>query len=99
MSRGIARERAVKALKEAEGYWTIRAAASLGDADVVALKAGQPAEFIEVKSTHRGPYHGFGPRDRADLLAAARLAGAEAWLCWWPPRKPPKWIHSSEWPA
>lgn len=99
MSRGHDRERGVKALLEAEGWVVTRAAGSLGDADLMCLKRGMPPRLVEVKSTHRGPFHGFGPADRRDLLLAAWMAGAEAWLCWWPPRKKPQWVHSDEWPA
>lgn len=98
MSRGHDRERAVKALMQAEDWWVSRAAGSLGDADLVALRAGRTPRLVEVKSTAGGPYERFGPKDRADLLFAATLAGAEAWLCWWPPRCTPRWIPSDEWP-
>jgi Holliday junction resolvase len=102
MSRGHARERQVRKQLEDDGWFVCRAAGSLGDADLVALRSNQvgcQAWLIEVKSTARGPYHGFGPKDRAQLLAAALLAGAQAWLCWWPPRKKPQWIPDGEWPA
>ncbi len=55
--------------------------------------------LIECKSTKAGPYHGFSPADRARLLFAAEMAGAEAWLAWWPPRGKLRMIHSSEWPV
>lgn len=99
MSRGIARERAVRKRLEDEGWWVSRAAGSLGDADLVALRADKNARLIEVKSTKRGPYHGFGPSDRFGLKTAAEIAGAEAWLAWWPPRGELKWIPEVEWPA
>lgn len=98
MSRGHDRERAVRRLLETDGWWVTRAAGSLGDADIVALKHPFPPRLIEVKSTHRGPFHGFGPGDRARLALAARKAGAEAWLVWWPPRAKPTWIHEADWP-
>ena len=98
LSLGITRERQVRRDLEADDWWVCRAAGSLGDADLVALKQGV-ARLIEVKATARGPYHGFGPKDRADLLFAAKLAGAEAWLCWWPPRGKPHWINSIAWPT
>jgi Holliday junction resolvase len=101
MSRGHDRERAVRRLLDQDGWWTTRAAGSLGDADVVAMKAGFPPRLVEVKSTAGGPFERFGPQDRATLAAAARRAGAEAWLVWWPPnRRPniPTWLHETDWP-
>lgn len=99
MSRGHDRERAVKALLQAQDWWVARAAGSLGDADLVALKDGKRPLLVEVKSTAGGPYERFGPQDREDLLFAARMAGAVAVLCWWPPRSKPKWIWEAEWPV
>ena len=99
MSRGHDRERRLRDLLYTDGWWTARAAGSLGDADVVALRAGDTPRLIEVKSTARGPYHSFGPADRIALRAAAHKAGAEPWLVWWPPRRPPTWIHARSWPT
>lgn len=99
MSRGHDRERAVKALLEAEDWFVVRAAGSLGDADLVALREGSRPRIIEVKSTAGGPYERFVPAERAQLRLAARIAGADAWLCWWPPRRKPIWIAASEWPG
>lgn len=103
MSRGITRERQVRRLLEAEGYWTARAAGSLGDADVIALRArvsgGCDALLIEVKSDVAGPFANFRPAGRAELIAAAVKSGARPMLVWWPPRKQPQWIPVSEWPA
>lgn len=98
MSRGHDRERAVRRLLEGEDWWVCRAAGSLGDADLVALKPGRRPLLVEVKSTAAGPYHSFGPKDRADLRWAGALAGADVTLCWWPPRGKPKWLPASEWP-
>lgn len=98
-SRGINRERQVRRELEKADWWVCRAAGSLGDADLVALKDGKQPRLIEVKSTARGPYHGFGPADRAAITFAARLAGAVAELAWWPPRGKLRWIPSDEWPA
>lgn len=98
MSRGHNRERQVKALLEADDWWVARAAGSLGDADLVALKDGKVPRLIEVKSTAKGPYEHFGPKDRADLRFAAETAGAVPVLCWWPSRGKPRWIHADEWP-
>lgn len=97
MTRGIQRERQVRKLLEDEGWWVCRAAGSRGDADLVALKRGD-ALLVEVKSTARGPYHGFGPAQREELRAAADQAGAVATLCWWPSRKRPTWINEYDWP-
>lgn len=99
MSRGVARERAVRRLLEDDGWWTARAAGSLGDADVIALKAGARPRLVEVKSTSRSAFADFGPADRAELIAAAERAGAEAWLCYWPPRSSPTWIAPEHWPT
>jgi Holliday junction resolvase len=84
-------------LLEAEDFWVCRAAGSIGDADLVALKPGRRL-LVEVKSTAAGPFHSFGPKDRADLLFAARLADATAVLCWWPPRGRPVWLFEGQWP-
>lgn len=97
MSRGIQRERQVKAQLIMDDWWVCRAAGSLGDADLVALKDGKRPRLIEVKSTI-GPYDHFGPSDRAALLMAARLAGADAVLAWWPSRGRLRWLWPEEWP-
>ena len=97
--RGHDRERQVRALLEAEDHFVVRAAGSIGDVDLVALKAGKTPRLIEVKSTAGGPYERFGPKDRADLRFAAELAGGVAELCWWPPRSQPRWIPAEEWPS
>ena len=99
MSRGITRERQVRRLLEAEDWWVARAAGSLGDADLIALKLGKRPLLIEVKSTTAGPFHSFGPKDRAELLLAAEISGADAVLCWWPPRAKPMWIEPESWPV
>lgn len=98
MSRGIDRERDVKRNLEARDYWVARAAGSLGDADLVALKAGKRPLLVEVKSTIH-PYDHFGPKDRADLLFAASIAGADVVLAWWPSRGKLRWIPPDEWPG
>lgn len=99
MVRGTDRERAVVKRLRGEGWLAFRAPASLGVADVLALRAGSPSRLIEVKSTStRGPYNDFGPADRQRLRDAARLAGAEAWLAWWPLRRELMWLAESDWP-
>jgi len=99
VSRGHDRERAVRRLLEADDWWVCRAAGSLGDADLVALKPGKRPLMVEVKSTAGGPYEHFGPKARTDLLFAASIAGADATLCWWPPRGKPTWITPDCWPG
>lgn len=107
-SRGIDRERRVKALLEDEGWVVMRAAGSLGICDLIALRqesdglGGPPyigAMLIEVKSDIGYPFRHFGPGKRRALIAAADRSGAEAWLAWWPPRRPgPEWIPTTRWP-
>jgi Holliday junction resolvase len=98
MSRGITRERQVRDLLLSEDWWVVRAAGSKGDADLVALKLGRRPMMVEVKSDAVSPYAHFGPQARAELSLAAELAGADAVLCWWPPRGKPRWIPEAEWP-
>lgn len=95
---GTQRERAVRDLLKERGWLAFRAPASLGVADVVALKAGHIARLIEVKSSAQGPYEHFGPGDRNRLSMAAELAGAEALLAWWPARGVLRWYYESDWP-
>ena len=98
MSRGHNRERQVRLLLEPDDWVVVRAAGSLGVCDLVAFKAGKQPRLIEIKSTAGGPYERFSPKDRADLIFAAFLAGAAAELVWWPPRGKMRVIPSSEWP-
>jgi Holliday junction resolvase len=95
---GSQRERAVRDLLIGRDWVAFRAPASLGCADVVAMRADHRPRLIEVKSTKGGPYERFGPKERARLSAAARVAGAEAFLAWWPSRGPLRWIPEQEWP-
>jgi Holliday junction resolvase len=74
----------------------MRAPASLGVFDVIAVQAGR-IRLIEVKSTVR-IWGGFPPADRAALLEAADRAGGEAELCWWPKNGKPKFLTPAEWP-
>lgn len=97
MSRGHDRERAVRDYLTSQDWLAFRAPASLGVADVVALKDGHPPMLVEVKST-LAPYAHFLPADRAKLSLAARMAGGQAWLAWWPSRGQLRWIAESEWP-
>lgn len=101
--RGHQRERDLVRLLRSEGWdgagpaVAIRAPASLGVFDVIAVRGGE-VRLVEVKSTSRSAFAGFPPADRAALLEAAHRAGATAWLYWHPPRRRPVWIHPDEWP-
>lgn len=95
---GADRERQVKKLLEADGFYVTKAGGSLGVADLVALKAGCAPRLVQVKSTSAGPFSDFGPDDRAKLRLVARDAGAVAELAWWPPRKPCRWLLEPTWP-
>ena len=96
--RGHQRERAVRDLLLDQDWVAFRAPASLGCADVIALRAGSRPRLVEVKSTAQGPYEHFGPADRKRLRFAAEMAGADALLAWWPPRGKLRWIPEQEWP-
>lgn len=109
-SRGHSRERDAKRLLHGQGWWVARAAGSLGDADLVALKAIQiepehvgltfsEARLIEVKANvDGGPYMNFRTVSRNELEGAAEQAGATAELLYWPPREDPKFISHLLWP-
>lgn len=99
LSRGHDRERRVRDWLLERDWVVVRAAGSLGEIDLVALKAGETPRLVEVKSTAGGPYERFGPAERADLQQRAQWAGAAAWLAWWPPRGQLRWIPSHEWPV
>jgi Holliday junction resolvase len=96
-NRGHQRERDVVLQLRNEDYVAIRAPGSLGDFDVIACRGGHIL-LIEVKSTAGGPYERFGPADRARLRMAAEMAGATAWLVWWPKNGKAHWVHESAWP-
>lgn len=96
--RGHQRERDLVRLLRDEDWIAFRAPASLGVADVVALRAGSRPRLIESKSTAQGPYEHFGPADRERLRQAAALAGADALLAWWPPRGELRLLGPDEWP-
>jgi Holliday junction resolvase len=67
-------------------------------ADVVALRTGETPRLYEVKSTLT-PYAHFLPQDRAALTDAAKRAGAEAILAWWPKGGKLKLIPEKDWPV
>jgi Holliday junction resolvase len=99
MSRGHDRERAVRNWYLDRDWVAFRAPASLGVADVIALRDGSRPHLVEVKSTAGGPYERFVPADRAELSIAAKRAGADALLAWWPPRGQLRFITEKEWPS
>ena len=83
----------------AEGWVVMRAPASIGVADVLALKCGERPRMVQVKANKDGgPYMNFRPTERAELRAVAERAGAVAELCWWPPRGECRWYDESIWP-
>lgn len=75
----------------------MRAPASLGVFDVIAVKDGR-IRLIECKSTTRSAFSGWPPADREALLEAAERAGGEAELCWWPKQGKPEFIKPDRWP-
>ncbi len=97
-NRGAQRERAVRDWLTERDWVVIHTRPGTNFCDVVALKLGKRPMFVEVKSTAGGPWHGFLPKDRDDLLAVAKLAGADAYLAWWPKGGQLRWFHSDEWP-
>lgn len=96
--RGIQRERDRVNWYRDRDWFAMRAPASLGPVDVIAMKKGERTRFEELKSTSAGPYAGFGPADRAELSFIAELAGASAYLVWWPKRSKPVEIPEADWP-
>lgn len=97
--RGADRERQVADLLARRGWVCIRSAGSHGPVDVIAARDGQML-LVQVKSTRRGPFAGFGPGERTELLAAAERAGGRAVLAWWPPdRRGVRWIPPEAWPS
>ena len=95
---GTQRERAVRDYYRDRDWLAFRAPASLGVADVIALKAGHRPQLVEVKSTAQGPYESFGPSARARLSFAAEMAGADAVVAWWPKGGKMRLINEWEWP-
>ena len=97
-ARGIARERQVRDILAKSDWLCFRSPASLGCADIVALRDGSRPRLIEVKATAQGPFERFGPAARAKLAATAKMAGASAELAWWPPHGQLRWLSEAEWP-
>ena len=95
---GTARERQVRKLLEEDGWIVIRAGASLGPADLIAMKRDYLPMMIQVKATKAGVWTGFPPGDRAALRRVALIAGAQGVLAHWPPRGELTWYNDDEWP-
>lgn len=88
-----------KALLTADGWMVTKAGGSLGAADLVALKAGERPLLVQVKATAAGPWHSFGPSERAELTAVAKKAGAVAVLAWWKPyAREHRLVDEIDWP-
>jgi Holliday junction resolvase len=96
-NRGHQRERAVRQAYTDSGWLAFRAPASLGCADVIALRRRTKPRLIEVKSTIR-PWDHFGPDARQRLLDAAHQAGAIPLLAWWPKNGQLKFFQAADWP-
>ena len=69
--------------------------------DLKAAQAGVAAKVPAVAGVGAGSAGARmdGPADRAELSFAGKLAGADCFLAWWPPRGRLHWIHESEWPG
>jgi Holliday junction resolvase len=98
-SYGTLREHKVRDWFLERDWWVCRAAGSMGDADLVVMKDGHRPKMVEVKGNKGSPFANFRPKDRAEILFAARLAGADAVLAHWPPRGKLRFYEPSEWPS
>jgi Holliday junction resolvase len=96
--RGARRENEWADRQIADGWSVTRSAGSHGVADVVGCKDGVIV-YDQVKATKAGPFSGFGPAERRELLGEATKAGATARLIWWPPdRQGPRVLLPDRWP-
>ncbi len=64
---GTRREHSVKRLLEHAGWVVMRAPASIGEADLIALKRGERPRFVQVKANLGSPYMNFRRAERAAL--------------------------------
>lgn len=86
--KGTQREHDVRKRLIGEGYVVYRGAASLGAADLIALKAGERPQLLQVKANvNGGAYMNFRKPERDTLREEAKRAGAYAMLIWWPHTK------------
>ena len=102
---GSKRERQVAEILRAEGWVVFHNKASRGVCDLVALRDVTSLEeplcrsrMVEVKGTTRSPWVAWGPAERAELVDAAKQAGAVPLLAWWPPHGALQWLGETEWP-
>lgn len=96
--RGTGRDRKVRDHLASQDWFAVCARGSHGAVDVLAIRVGSIPRLIQVKSTAQGPYERFGPAERAELSAAAKIGGGQALLAWWPPHGKLRWIPQDEWP-
>lgn len=95
---GTRRERQVRDYLMDRDWIVFRPGASLGVADLVALRDGHRPMLVQVKGSAGGPYEHFRPAERLRLVATAKLCGAAPVLAWWPPRGKLRMIGPEEWP-
>ena len=95
--RGNAFDLRVTRNLEADGWLVASRRHTAGPGDLLAVRAGI-IQLIECKTTARGPYEHFGPRDRAAMIEAEQQFRLGAWLAWRGPRQQICWIPSTEWP-
>lgn len=94
---GNRREAQVRTELEKYG-WTVRKArASLGAADLVALR-GSRKLLIQVKAVKGNAYKTFGPKDRAELIKESEFCGGTPVLVHWPPYGNCRWLWVRHWP-
>ena len=94
---GTRREHDVRNWLVKDGWVVYRGAASLGAADLIALRAGQ-IKLVQVKANKGNAFMNFRKPERQSLAAEAAVAGAEAILVHWPPNGSQTRYSASEWP-
>ena len=98
-AKGSAAERKVRNEYVDSGWCVVKAAGSLGPADLVALRAGHRPRLIQVKGNRDGgPFHDFGPAERKALVDVAMRAGAQALLEYRPPYGVAQQWRATDWP-
>lgn len=96
---GTRREKQTMEVLREQGWFCLDGRASKGPADFVALKQGYRPRLVQVKGNKGNAYKDFVPADRAALAAAAKAAGADAFLVHWPPYGDCRWLPMEGWPA